>query len=196
MTMSDRVTIEFDDREFQRALALYLSDTGKNAADVVNDKAKFICIAASKDVPVGNVKSEYTRDSKLFNAIATGGTRLGIPKKGAAVKGKGNAKAAKLIFGRRSSAKGYSRYLWLKMAGELGGKMGKRAGSMGNANAVKARPSIRPFATLTIEGLEQSHVTKVMEPALQRAVDKEAAGMLKYLADRQAKVAAKRSSRR
>jgi phage gp36-like protein len=196
MTMSDRVTIEFDDREFQRALALYLSETGKSVADVVNKKALFICLHASKDVPIGNVKDDYTRESKLFNAVATGGTRLGVHRKGVFVKGDGNAKAAKKIFGGRARAKGYSRFVWLKMAGELGGKSGKSSSRIEHAKATKAKPSIRPFATLAIEGLEQKHVDKIMEPALQRAVDKEAASMMQYLADRQAKVAAKRSSRR
>ncbi len=194
--MSDRVTIEFDDRQFQRALASYLTETGTSVSEVVNNKAKFICITASKDVPIGDVKQNFDRDSKLFNAIATGGTRLGIPKKGAFVKGTGNAKAAKAIFNRRASAKSYSRFLWLKLAGELGGRMGKAAAKMNHAKAVKAKPSLRPFATLSIDGLEQDHVNKVMQPALQRAVDKEAASMVEYLAKRQAKVAAKHSSRR
>lgn len=194
--MSDRVTIEFDDRQFQRALASYLTETQKSVSEVVNKKALFICLHASKEVPIGNVKDDYTKESKLFNAVATGGTKLGIPRKGAFVKGEGNKKAAKTIFSRRASAKGYSRFVWRKLAGELGGKSGKASSKIEHAKATRAKPSLRPFATLAIEGLEQDHVDKVMQPALQKAVDKEAASMLSYLTDRQARVAAKHSSRR
>ena len=169
------VTLSWDMKEFSDALKLYEKATQKEMSEVINQKAQRICMGAASQIPKARARAD--RFSGLWNALATGKTRKGINKLGVAVKGKGNQKVAMLIYNSRGRAYGYGKALWYKLAQDLGKSLRSKF-TIKHADGEKAVPGIKPTARMEIIGLEQDHIDRFMQPALEKAMSIEAKSMV------------------
>jgi hypothetical protein len=136
-----------------------------------------------------------TRESGLFNAIATGNTKFGASRFGVAVKRKGNAKIAKKIRSKRLKANNYSKSLFLKLAAGVGKKV-RMLRRPKNAEGKKAVKSKIPTAYFEITGVDQEHADKVLTPALEKGIAATVKDMRVYIERKLAKIAKAKSGRR
>ena len=144
--MADGVEFEMDPRELAEALTWVEKNSKKDALEVVNDAAKVACIGgratdggklkgalqltktASKASigkwdPEKETRGALTKKrARLFHALANEGTKHGKAKRG-----QGNADAAKKIYNSRQRARGYGKGIWLKIARDLGARVGNAA---------------------------------------------------------------------
>jgi hypothetical protein len=202
----DKVEVSIEMREFQKALMEYLLASKKDVGFAVNKKAGDVAFSASKAMPSaievrGSMITDYPRESKLWHAIATGKTKFGVTKFGAAVKGKGNDKIASKIFNSRGRAAGYSTTIFLRIARDFGKKVRslrlnridnttiKKAGTAGESDFLDA-----VFEVLGIDGSRGHH--NRIDRAIQDALAEQAADMRKYINDKIAKRAKAHSGRR
>lgn len=187
------VHLDWDMKEFSEALKLYEKATQKEMSEIINVKAQRICMGAAQDIP--KAKAREDKKSGLWNALATGKTKKGPTKFGVAVKGKGNKAIAAAIYGGRGKSYGYSKALWYKLAGDLGKTLRSKF-KIKHAKGEQAKTGMKPTARMEILGLEQDQIDKFMQPALEKAIKKEAASMVEYANAKLAKVAAQRSGRK
>jgi hypothetical protein len=199
----DRISATVDVREFTKALQEYVRESSMDAADAVNKKAGDVAFKAAQSLPtVAEGRGKIQRIGKknrLWNAIASGGTRLGISKKGKAVRGKGNADLAKEIYESRLRHVPYSRAIFLTLAAKMGKKVSKvrKSSSIDNAIASKAKTGgaiYTPKAILEILGIQQSH-SPVMVEALTKGLANQVQDMKDYIARKIAKRAQAHSGR-
>ena len=189
--MSDGVTLTFENKEFTRAIQQYEEASGKELAQILDDKGKDVCFFSAREIESGDPSREHPKGSIIYHALASsGGTRFGT-----AVKGQGNKKLADKIYNRRRRSKGYSRAIFVKMAGDLGARLTVKAGKIRYAGADKAKPGIKPFVLLRVDGLEKTHVENVLQPAIDRALPKVAADMNKYTQRKLSAIAKKHSGK-
>jgi hypothetical protein len=184
--MAAPISIKVDLREFNKALKEYVAESKMEIADAINKKAGDIAFRAAVNTPVAKgitVKDVgIPKGHPFWHAIATGKTKFGVSKKGAAVKGKGNKKIANAIFASRKRHISYSRALFLHIAAELGQKVKsiRKSSKIENAGGLKAdRKGLtdKPRATLKIIGVESSHA-----PILQDALNDGIAWVIKDMA--------------
>ena len=190
---SGHITLSWDMKEFSDALKLYEEATQQEMANVINHKAQRICMGAAADISAAQKLPNFS--TGLFNALATGKTSRGELRMGSAVKGKGNHAKATEIFKSRKRAYGYSRAIWRKLAVDLGKKLTNKF-NIKHATGIQAKKGARPTARMTINGLEQDHIDRFMQPALEKAISEEAASMVEHALDKLAKIAAQRSGRK
>jgi len=208
---NDSVRIRVDTGELERSLRDYMAYTSKTLPEAVNKIAIDVAFQAEKVVTRSAFKTvsweklayvgtttTTTVNKALFHALATGKTRFGKTRFGAAVKGQGNEEIAKKIFESRGRAVNYSRAIFIKLAEDLG-KVLRRSVGRGlprNASATKARKSIRPQASLNVDGVEKRHADDVLQPAMQRGIDAAAKDKREYITRKIAEGARRHSGRR
>jgi hypothetical protein len=204
---------ELDTAEFTRTLNEYVKANKRESSDLINNKAKDIAFRAAKHIKSatasdinksgaphkprkeGSRARPRNKTNTLFHALASKGNKYGK-----APRGSGNYDVAKKTIESRKKATGYSKALFIKLAKNL---MGKPHGFTKNPNA-KGRSSIdgttakksTPItleANLEIPGLRDGHYSKVMKPALEKAIREATADMQEYLAKKLQKVADKYS---
>jgi len=205
--------LDIDMTEFTRTLNAYVKANKRESSDLINNKAKDIAFKAAKHVKSatasdinksgpphkprkpGSRAKPRKKTNTLFHALASKGNKFGK-----APRGKGNYDLAKKTIESRKKSTGYSKALFIKLAKNL---MGKPHGFTKNPNAkgrssideTKAKKStpITLEANLEIPGLRDGHYSKVMKPALEKAIREATADMQKYLSDKLQKVADKYS---
>lgn len=162
------VKVSVDLREFQRALNEYEKHSSRDLQQLVKSAAVDVAFKAYSEADAAKKGNFPKLASGLYNSLAaTGATRFGK-----AVRGKGNKAIAKKIFDARNTSVFYSKALFLTMAGQLGAKMRKTRKRVKNATATERKSNVRPFVTLKIEGVEDSHARDILTPAMQRGVDR------------------------
>lgn len=183
--MADGARITFQDEEFTRVFREYSKATSKTLEGAINAKAKDVCFRAANaaNTKTSTFPDRYPKESPLWHALAA----TGATKFGQAVKGQGNKKLARTIYNSRLRAKGYSRAIWRKIASDFGGALSGKASKIDHARGIKAKDSFKPEAQLIVDGLEQSHVDDVMQPAIDAALKYVAADMRLYLAKKMSK---------
>jgi hypothetical protein len=201
----DKVTATWEMQEFTKALQEYLIESRKDTGTALNEKGVRVAFSASKQMPSAvevkaQISTDHPKSSPLWHALATGRTSLGPNKFGTAVKGKGNKKVAEKIYASRNRHAGYSRFLFLKLASDLGGKVRavKKLASIDNAKGQKADQNGRKDfmkAVLQILGVDQEHGSK-LDRAIAQALTIEAADMRKYIEAKIAKRAQAHSGRK
>ena len=194
--MKNSVSASWEMQQFQSAFREYLTEARKDAGEETNRRAVNISFKASKEMPTAievraNILKDHPKESALWNALATGKTRLGVSKFGSAVRGKGNKKIAEAIFKSRGRHAGYSRYLFLDLASDLGAKVRavKKLSSIKNAKGTKASEAGKADyvrAVLEILGVDSEHGT-LLDKAIAQAMIGEADDMRKYLGAKLAK---------
>jgi phosphoglycolate phosphatase-like HAD superfamily hydrolase len=199
----DKISIDVDLKEFSDAMREYLKYSSLDVAEAVNKKAGDVAFSATRAASVSHKKPERKlnkigKESRLWHALATGKTKLGTSKKGAAVKGKGNADVAEAIWASRLRHIHYSKSLFLHLAKKFG-KTVTAVSSKGVQNAVAThapkRVSDRPEAILEILGVEKTH-EPLLEKAIQHGIKAQIKDMQKYINDKIAKRAKAHSGRR
>jgi len=201
----DRIKADWEMAEFTKALQEYLVESRKDTGTALNEKAVRIAFSANKNMPSAlevkaQISTDHPKGSSLWHAIATGKTKFGITKFGAAVRGQGNKKIADQIYSSRVRHAGYSRSLFLKLASDLGGKVRavKKVASIENAKGKKANEGGKKdfmAAVLQILGVDQDHGSK-LDKAIASALTTEAADMRKYIEAKIAKRAQAHSGTR
>lgn len=201
----DKVSAEWEMREFTKALQEYLIESRKETGTALNEKGVRVAFTASKEMPEAievraQISTDHPKGSPLWHALATGKTSLGATKLGAAVKGKGNKKLADKIFASRNRHAGYSRFLFLKLASDLGGKVRavKKLASIDNAKGQRANEGGKQDfmrAVLQILGVDPEHGGK-LDRAIAQALTIEARDMRKYIEAKIAKRAKAHSGRK
>lgn len=201
----DKVTATWEMREFTKALQQYLVESRKDTGTAINEKAVRVAFSASKEMPAAievraRISNDHPKGSPLWHALATGKTSHGQNKFGSAVRGKGNKKLADKIYASRNRHAGYSRFLFLKLASDLGGKVRavKKLASIDNAKGKKATEAGRDDfmkAVLQILGVDQEHGGK-LDRAIAQALTLEARDMQKYIERKIAKRAQAHSGTR
>jgi hypothetical protein len=188
--MAKSVKVSCDPSELVRALRDYSAVSRRDLPKLVNDAAIDAAFKANRLAPKAKLSAIPPFKTGLYYALAA---QRGF------VKGQGIKKEAEKIHARRRSAVSYSKALFLALAGKLGAKLKTRVGAKqapDNAEADKARPSLRPVAILRIKGVDQSHADDVLSPAMQKGVAASAAKFREKLAKKMAKDAKDRSGRR
>ena len=181
-------------KEFSEALILYQKATQKEMSVIINDKTKSICFEAAREIPKAAERPE--KGSKLWYALATGKTKKGVDKKhGSAVKGQKIKKIANAIYSSRGKSYGYGKALFYKLATDLGAASKKKF-NIKHAHGEKAKPGMVPTARLEIIGLEQEHIDKFIQPAVNSAMKKVRDDMVDHANKKLAKIAAQRSGRK
>lgn len=169
----DKVRVTVDLREFQAALRDYVAATEMDMTEATNKKAIDVAFQAAKNTPNSGFKETAPpRGNAMWHAIATGKTKAGVTRFGAAVRGKGNEDIARKIYDSRIRAKAYSISLWLKIAADLGAKvrkLRKKSASIKNADGDKAKIGPKPLARLTIVGVELPH-SAILQDALRKGI--------------------------
>lgn len=194
--MKNTVSASWEMKEFTNAFREYLTEVRKDSGVETNRRAVNISFRASEEMPSaievrGNILKDHPKDSPLWHALATGKTKLGESRFGAKVRGKGNKKVAAEIFKSRGRHAGYSRYLFLNLASDLGGKVRavKKLTSINNAKGTKASEAGKADlvrAVLEILGVDAEH-GGLLDKAITKALVGEAEDMRKYLTARIAK---------
>jgi hypothetical protein len=205
--------LDIDLTVFRRTLNEYVKANKRESSDLINKKAKDIAFGAARHVKSATVPDinklgpphkprkpgsrakPRKKTNTLFHRAATKGNKFGK-----APRGKGNYDLAKKTIESRKKATGYSKALFIKLAKNLMGKPhgftknpnAKGRSSIDGAKAEKSTP-ITLEANLEIPGLRDGHYSKVMKPALEKAIREANADMQKYLADKLQKVADKYS---
>jgi hypothetical protein len=202
----DKIEVSVEAREFQKALVDYLIASKKDVGFALNKKGGDVAFSASKQMPEAievqaTINTDYPQGEPLWHAIATGKTRFGVTKFGAAVKGKGNKKIADKIFNSRSRRAGFSRSIFLKIARDFGKKVKKLksdkvkntkvklAGTNGDDDFMAA-----VFEILGVDG--QRGFDSRLDRAIRWGLREQAADMQKYINDKIAKRAKAHSGRR
>jgi hypothetical protein len=186
--MEDGASLRFDTSELREALQDAIRLSSREMPAVIDGVARDLCFAAmrkTKTVAVSRI--ERLRNKPIMHATAT---LRGKPK------GTGNAAEMNRIVNRRLSARGYSKAIWMKIAGDLGARLRTEARNIKHATGAKAREGIHPTATLDVKGLASEHVARVMQPALDKAVPMVAQKMRDRTARKLADIAARKSGRR
>ena len=219
--MADQVKVTVDLTEFNTAIKEYIFHSKMEVSEAVNKKAGDIALFAAKRAKKATKGGYPPFSSGLYNALVAAdpkkssgsfseGAKMAqhrIRNKfpGQTVKGKGNEKAAKYLFSRRTGSIGYSKALFIKLAKDLGKTVTgvrvskKKEASIDNATGKKAKVSgtfDKPFATLEIQGVEQDHASNEIEPALQAGVDDAVKDMAKYINRKLRQLARKHSGRK
>ena len=197
--MSDGVSASFDYTEFQKALGQYLAATEKSTTEMVNKKAGDVCLFAARATKSTTVPAKPSKKRmKMYHAIATGNTKFGKSTSGSAVKGKGNAAIAAKILNKRRAASSYSKAIFVKMAGDLGKliRSKKSTADMTYAKGTPAKKSVKPVAKLKAEGLEDSHLSDILNSSMQAGIDGAVRDMRVYFDRKQAAVAKRFSGRK
>jgi len=202
---NDSVRIRVDTGELERALRDYMAYTSKTLPEAVEKIATDVNFQAfrlcRRTIWKPTNWSEFGGgqgvDPAFFHALATGKTKFGVTKFGAAVKGKGNDKIAEKIFNARTRATNYSAAIFLKLASDLGAKIRSRAKAMKikHAKAKRAHRKFRPTIILRVEGLERQHVDDIIQPAMQDGINAVANDKREYINRKIAEGARRHSGR-
>jgi len=200
--MAKSVSVDVNIADFTKVLRQYVVSSKKDVATAVRDKAGDVAFKGAKNTAKADKGQIPALSSGLYNALVAAdpkkvGGSFGLAAQKAQDKIKGkfgsgpfprgstNKKAAIYLRGRRASATGYSKSLWLKMARDLGKKVAKlRSDKITNADATAENMSGLsnvPRVSLRITGVDQKHATEVLEPAMQAAVNDVTKDMLAYL---------------
>ena len=76
--MSDGVFLTLDSKEFTRALQQYEEASGKELAQILDDKGKDVCLFSIKETVTADPARDYPRGSTVYHALAaSGATRFG-----------------------------------------------------------------------------------------------------------------------
>jgi len=203
---NDSVRIRVDTGELERALRDYMAYTSKTLPEAVEKIAIDVDYQAyrlcKRTIWNPTKWSEFDGgqgvDRAFFHALATGKTKFGVTKFGAAVKGQGNEKIAKKIFDARTRATNYSATIFLKLAFDLGAKIRSRAraSKIKHAKAKRAHRKFHPAVILTVEGLEKKHVDEIIQPAMQGGINAVAKDKREYINRKIAEGARRHSGRR
>ena len=200
----DRIKADWEMAEFTKALREYVYESTLDASEAVNKKAGDVAFKAASSLPSvaeGTAKIQAIgKDNRLWHAIATGATKLGIHRKGKAKRGEGNADVAKQIYESRLRHVPYSRAIYLVLAAKMGKKVGKvrKSSKIDNALAQRAKESGAfqiPEAILEVIGIQQDHAP-VMQDAMKKGLANQAEDMKRYLAKKIAKRAQAHSGTR
>lgn len=183
----DTVTLRVDDSEFMAALDEYIKESSRELPAVIDGVARDLCFAAAKKTKKASpAKIEKLKSERMFHALAT---MTGYPK------GKGNQDKAERIARRRLSAIGYSKAIWIKMAGDLGARI-RTPKRIDHAKGTRSKSELQPTAYLEITGLEAGHVSDIMQPALDKAVPGVARKMRAHVEKKLADIGRKKSGGR
>lgn len=199
--------------EFRRTLNEYVKANKRESSDLINKKAKDIAFRAAQHVESAKVPDitklgaphkprkqgsrakPRKKSNGLFHAKASEGNKFGK-----APRGKGNYELARKTFDSRKRATGYSKAMFIKLAKQLIKKpfaFTKNPHAKGRASidgtSAKISTPVTLEALLHIPGLNTNHYSKVMKPALEKAIREATADMQKYLANKLQKVADKYS---
>lgn len=199
----DKILVNVDLLEFQAALDEYVKESRLDVADAVNKKAGDVAFKAATarqvngNRPKGKL-NKLGKESKLWHALATGKTKFGVSKKGAAVKNQGNAAVAQAIWESRLRHIHYSKSLFLRLAQKFGKKV-KALRASNTVENVAAKPATKgmfdkPEAILEILGVDADHET-ILDEAMLHGLRGQTADMRKYLDDKIAKRAKAHSGR-
>ena len=189
--------------ELMSALDLYQKATGKATVDIINRKARGICLEAAKAMTKAN-RREITKHSpakkkgkpkekKLFHALASmskaKGGKVGIKR------GQGNQEAAKKIYNKRLGAITYGKVIFWSLVDQFGdggrGKFKKKT-----AKGTKATESQKnPTATIDSGGVDKKLRDGLLDEAFAKAVKIEAEDTRKHAEKILAKIAKEYSGR-
>lgn len=165
------------------------------------DEKLFHALASAKP---GGLGSANFKDAAQ-KAQARIGKRLGA---GPFVRGNSNAKAAAAISQLRFRASRYSQALWYKLVDQLreqtaqaqGGKKGpakkKKIKNVTANAATETKTFDKPRAILKIEGVEQDHVTEILQRAADAGMRETIADMREYISRKLSGVAEAHSGRK
>lgn len=179
--MAQGVEFELDYTEIIAAVNEYREVTQKDAAEVVNKAAKTAAFAAMREAPRTTKtkmkkhepvpRRRYTKNSKLFHALATEGNKFGKAKRG-----QGNRRVAQKTYNSRVSAIGYSKSLWLAIARDLGASI--RAKLTHKDSGAKPATPLNPVAEMEVKETSDSRDSAKLESyrdehrrALQRGLN-------------------------
>lgn len=183
--------MEIDTREFQRALLKYIPTTKKDLAQICNERALNIAFHAIRF-------QKSARKNRISRELLKPANEEGAPlaaliiNKSEGQKGKPGlygtdmSDAIGRVITARERRRGYLKAGWLAVARNLASKIGKtlRRKPSGvdvweaEGSSVKARVSFTPFAKIinAVPG-----IAKVGKPGLQRAINHEAARLMRHV---------------
>jgi len=193
--MADKVRVRVDTSELVRAIRAYERHSSREMPKIINGTAIDVAFKSNQAAKLASERKIRGADKngRLFYALAaSGATKFGKTVKGDEIK-----KAAARILKARINARFYSKVLFLRLVKDLGGKLRSIKRELpSNAKGQKAKESAVCYATLTIEGIEKEHADKIIQPALQKGVDRAAKAKRDRIAKKLAEGARKYSGRR
>ena len=196
--------IEIDTREFQEAMKFYLKHSKRDLAFVVNKRAINVSFLTMKKTPSASaarinrdLRKRIAVDSRKGKKkpplaallIASGSDKIGGKKPARGLYGAAMKEEIERVIGRRQRTRAYIKSGFIKTIRDLERKVPGRQGFSKPAGEGRpARPGINPTAEVI------NHATnagKIAGPALQKALNADAADMRRFTEKRLQKTANK-----